>query len=220
MTKPTKSPPDVEACGRDYRTGAFTDRQLAAKYGVTHGAVQKWAKKHGWQKDLAGAVKAATAAKLAKYEVAKVAGDAVASAVAKQLGSEVVATTEAVLAVAEVNTQVVLRHRRDILAARDEAIALLQELGWQRANMADLERLAELVSAEATSPAAAAERMSAFRRAVGLGGRVGNIHKLAETLAKLVPLERRAFGLDEDNGRGGKGSFEDLLTEIHGDLDP
>lgn len=218
MSKPAKKAPDVEACGRDYRTGAFTDRELGAKYGVSHTTVQKWAKKHGWQKDLVGAVKAATAAKLAKHEVSKVAGEAVASAVAKQLGSEVLATTEAVLAVAEVNTQVVLRHRADIRATRDEALELLAELGWQRKNMPELERLAELVAED--SPLTAADRMAAFRRAVGLGGRIVNVNKLAEVLAKLVPLERRAFGLDEDNGKGGKGSFEDLLTEIHGELDP
>lgn len=100
------SAPDREAAGRDYRTGAFTDRELAAKYGVSHTTIQNWAKRQGWTKDLVGSVKAATAAKLAAHEVEKMAGAAVAKVVAKSLGSEVVATTEAVAAVAEVNTRV------------------------------------------------------------------------------------------------------------------
>lgn len=41
---------DWEAVERDYRTGAFTDRQLGTKHGCSHTAIQKRAKVGEWKK--------------------------------------------------------------------------------------------------------------------------------------------------------------------------
>jgi len=43
-----------------YRTDKFTLRELAAKYGVIHQAIQKRATKEGWTKDLAKQIKHGT----------------------------------------------------------------------------------------------------------------------------------------------------------------
>jgi hypothetical protein len=189
---------DWEAIERDYRTGAFTDRELGAKHGLSHTAIQKRAKDHGWQKDLKGAVKRATEAKLLNAEVARVAGDEVAKRVASQVAKALPATTEVVTAMAEVNTEVVLRHRADIRALRDEAIGLLQELGFQRENMPAYQALLESLSEDADSPADIAALRQQWHRAMGVGPRIGSVKALAEVLAKLQPLERVAFGLDDD----------------------
>ena len=193
---------DWEAIERDYRTGAFTDRELGAKHGLSHTAIQKRAKEHGWQKDLKGAVKRATEAKLLNAEVARVAGDEVAKRVATQVAKALPATTEVVTAMAEVNTEVVLRHRGDLRALRDEAIALLMELGFQRENMPAYEALLDTMLDEAGSPADMAAVRQQWQRAMGVGARIGGVKALAEVLAKLQPLERVAFGLDDDEDPG------------------
>lgn len=228
MTTPPKSQRgarpvvDWEAVERDYRTGAFTDRQLGAKHGCSHAAVQKHAKADGWQKDIKGAVKAATQAKLIEAEVSKVASAEVAKRVAKQVANAIPATTEVVAAIAEVNSQVILRHRADLRSARDEALALLAELTWQRDHLPDLEKLAVLVAGDAASPQEATARIKMFSRAVGLGGRVGSVKALAETLAKLIPLEREAFGLREGSNPGDNDprelSDDELMSEVRGFL--
>lgn len=61
-----KAARDWEAIERDYRSGQFTDRELGEKYGITHAAVQKWAKREGWQK--ASAPRRASAPAIAAVE--------------------------------------------------------------------------------------------------------------------------------------------------------
>ena len=97
---------DWNAVERDYRTGKFTLRELASKYGVSHQAVSKQVKNGGWTQDLSLAVRQATESKLFQQVV-----DA---EVAKS--SQAVANT--VMAAAEVNMRVILCHRLDAQRAR------------------------------------------------------------------------------------------------------
>lgn len=98
---------DWDAVERDYRTGKFTLRELASKYGVSHQAVGKRVKSGSWTRDLSLAVKQATESKLFQQVV-----DA---QVAKN--SQAVANT--VMAAAEVNMRVILSHRMDAQRARE-----------------------------------------------------------------------------------------------------
>lgn len=111
---------DWDAVCRDYRTGKFTLRELAAKYGVSHQAVAKRAKEGGWTQDLGDEIRSATNAvlvqKLVNEEVAK-------------SGQEVANT---VVAAAELNAQVIMGHRQAIRDARstlDAAKLKLEEMG-------------------------------------------------------------------------------------------
>ena len=97
---------DWSAVERDYRTGKFTLRELASKYGVSHQAVSKQVKNGGWTQDLSLAVRQATESRLFQQVV-----DA---EVAKS--SQAVADT--VMAAAEVNMRVILTHRMDAQRAR------------------------------------------------------------------------------------------------------
>jgi hypothetical protein len=47
MNTPTKKPVDWESIETAYCAGIIPLRQIAAMHGVTHGAIQKQAKKHG-----------------------------------------------------------------------------------------------------------------------------------------------------------------------------
>lgn len=194
-----RQPVDWEAVERDYRTGSFTDRELGAKYGRSHTAIQKRAREHGWQKDLAGAVKVATAARLAESEVAKVASTEVAKKVAKQVASAIPATTQVVAALAEVNFQVLTRHRTDIKTTRDLAMDMLHELHLGTHSPEELQALFKLATAGASDDDMAAITQS-FRDMMKLHSRVSSVHKLADTLSKLQGLERKAFSLDDDDG--------------------
>lgn len=194
---------DWEAVERDYRTGSFTDRELGAKYGCSHTAVQKHAREGQWQKDLQGAVKAATAAKLAEAEVSKVASEKVAKQVAKQVASAIPATSQVVAALAEVNFQVLTRHRGDIKSTRDLAMDMLHELRLGTHSPEELEGLFRLATEGAGDEDKLAITQS-FRDLMKLHNRVASVHKLSDTLSKLQSLERKAFSLDDaeaDKGR-------------------
>jgi len=52
MAAGTGAPADWERIELDYRAGIKTLRQIADEHGITHGAVNKRAKRDGWERDL------------------------------------------------------------------------------------------------------------------------------------------------------------------------
>ena len=62
---------DWEAIERAYRAGQLSVRALAEKFGVSHPAVSKRAKKEGWQRDLTEQVRAAVKRKVTKAVTTK-----------------------------------------------------------------------------------------------------------------------------------------------------
>ena len=46
------APADWERIELDYRAGVKTLRQIADEHGITHGAINKRAKRDGWERDL------------------------------------------------------------------------------------------------------------------------------------------------------------------------
>lgn len=161
---------DWEAIERDYRTGQFSDQELADKHGnvVSRQAISKRAKVQGWQKDLSREVRQATKAKLIAEQVAeKVAGE-----VAERVAKSGNATVQAVLAAAETNKQVILSHRRDIAKVHGLTMKLVANL-----------------------EAAAAEKDEAKR--LPIGELVLSAQRAGQSLARLQQMERVAFGLDE-----------------------
>lgn len=110
---------DWDAVERDYRTGKFTLRELAAKYELTHSAIGQKARKLGWTADLTQAIRQATNAKL------------IAEVVSKEVSSATQSVSTVVLAAAEINKQIILGHRNQIAqvratveSARDKVLAL------------------------------------------------------------------------------------------------
>lgn len=206
MTETAKPRADWEAIERDFRTTNLSAAELAAKHGdvVTRQAINKRAREKGWQRDLTSAVQAATKAKVIKAEVQRRVDAQVSSEVSTEVSRRLTTTTDVVEVAAELGAAVVMRHRDDIRAARDVAIDLLAELRAVGIHQDELERLFSSITPDMTDE----ELMAARRRLenlLGLGGRVGNIQKLADTLSKLQTLERKAFGLDneDDKPKGG-----------------
>lgn len=198
MTKPTKTPArkrvDWEAIERDYRTGQFSLRELEKKHGAGYAKISKRAKEAGWTKDLGDAVRQATSAAL----IAQVATDRATK------GQQ--ATGDVVLAVAEINKQVILGHRTDIREVRNVAADLLNEI---RAATQQPEQVQALFAAvtEELDPVSRRLISDQFNDFMRVHSRVGSIHKLADTLTKLQTLERKAFDIDtpEPGAPGSKG---------------
>ena len=63
------SKPDWEAIESAYRAGVQSVREIAAQHGITHGAINKRAKRDGWERDLKAKIKAKADALVSKREV-------------------------------------------------------------------------------------------------------------------------------------------------------
>ena len=61
--------PDWERIELDYRAGVKTLRQIADEQGITHGAINKRAKRDGWERDLAAKIQANAEALVSKAAV-------------------------------------------------------------------------------------------------------------------------------------------------------
>jgi stage V sporulation protein SpoVS len=183
IAPPARRRADWEAIERDYRTGQFSDQELADKHGnvVSRQAISKRAKVQGWQKDLSREVRQATKAKLIADQVReKVAGE-----VAERVAKSGNATVQAVLAAAETNKQVILGHRRDIAKVRDITMTLVDAL-----------------------EAAASEKDESKR--LPLGDLVLTAQRAGQSLSRLQQMERVAFGLDEEDDSAGAAGVSKL----------
>lgn len=172
---------DWQAVERDYRTGKFTLRELGAKHGTSHVAIQKRSKKGEWTQDLAQQIRQATNARLVSSLVTK----------------EAEKVTNTVLVAAEVNKEVILGHRGDLRATRDVATGLLAELSEAALLDEHKELIAEVLAGEGADAAGLSRARLAVTRAVSLGTRISSVKSLAEAFTKLQAAERVAFGLDE-----------------------
>jgi hypothetical protein len=164
---------DWPAVQRDYRPGNLTQQELAAKHKLNEATLCRKIKADrakdpsAWPQDLTELVKQATDARLMAELVKGVAKD----------GQEQAKTT--VLAAAELNAQVILRHRgrlEKLNADADHARAKLIELA---AGIADIKEAATYVSALEAS---------------------------ARTAKIVIEAERKAYNLDDDSkdkDRGG-----------------
>lgn len=219
-TKPSKTTPDWEKIENDYRAGVLSQREIAAAHGVSHTAVQKRARRCGWERDLSGKIRAKADALVAKSEVA--------AKVAKASADGNSATDrEVVEANAEAIAQVRLTHRRDIRRARTLAMRLLDELEAMGDTAPALRDLAELLAVETANGGGssadvkeAAKRMELLDAVIALPTRTQTMKMLADTMTKLIGLEREAYSLanakDSDEPGSGLSDLKRLLGEIDG----
>ncbi|SBT10670.1 conserved hypothetical protein [Candidatus Propionivibrio aalborgensis] len=173
---------DWEAIERDYCSGQFTDRQIAARNGTTHATVGNRAKAEKWTKDLSAKIHASARAKLSK------------SLLTKELSkNKKEADRELVEVSSNAVTELILSHRKDIRRSRELSKLMLAEMEAQCENPADFQKLGELLKGDNT-----AEINKLFQRVISLPGRIDGAKKLAETLKLLVSMEREAFNVDDE----------------------
>ena len=177
---------DWEAVERDYRTGRFTLRELELKHGRSASQICRRAQAEGWTQDLRNLVRQATSAAI----IADLAAEAATSAQGN--------TTDTVLAAAQVQRDVILRHRTDAKLARDEARRLLDELSNASKGGEHMRRILE-ASCDRLDDDQARVLVEDLKIVTKLHSRVSSLQKLTDTLQRVHALERRAFGIADDD---------------------
>jgi hypothetical protein len=186
---------DWDSISRDYRTGQFTVRELAAKHGPHFSLIAKMMKKFGVTPDLSAEVRKATNASLMRAVVL----DRLESGVA----------TDAVLAAAEANRLVIEAHRTQLLVLRAVVAGMAAELAAETGM--------QLPPGKSVAEVAQAANLTADEVACLLGAptlvkRAQIAERLATTLARLIPLERQSRNLD--TSRESDASFESVLDRV------
>lgn len=197
---PVKVRTDWEAVERDYRVGKLTLREMAEKHGCTNGRICQVAKEKGWTRgDLKTVVNDATqtllVAKMVDGEVSKV--------------KQGLSTT--ILAAAELNAEIIERHRKRVTTASDVAMRMLEELDSTTTKSDELEALFEKVT-EDLDQASKQSATQQFRNLMRLHSRVGSVQKLMDAIKAAQVLEAQAYGLYE-----GKKPQDDELRNLTDD---
>lgn len=180
-----KAAPDWERIELDYRAGIKTLRQLADEHGITHGAINKRAKRDGWERDLSEKINAKADALVSK------------ALVSNEVSKEArIAEKQVVDANAQAVAEVRLAHRKDIHRARKLTNALLDELERQTDpdTLAMLNELGDMLRAPDNNGVDKLNDL--YQKVISLPERSRTMKTLAESLQKLVDMERVAFGMD------------------------
>ncbi len=178
---------DWDIVEREYRAGQLAVAEIGRQHSVSHTAINKRAKKHGWTRSLAAKVRQAVSDRLVSGEVSEANAQ------------------EAVDIAARRGVEVVRSHRRDIGRGRDVLARLVEELDMVTAHREEIaEEIEAFVEIEAgdsdAAKARAEKRRAAMHRAISLSSRAGAMMSLSSAMKNVVVLERQAFGLDEPGG--------------------
>ncbi|EKN4883255.1 hypothetical protein [Yersinia enterocolitica] len=196
MTKP-----DWEAIESAYRAGLMSIREIASQHGITHGAINKRAKRDDWERDLKAKIKAKADALVSKREVST------------QVSTEK-ALSERILieANAEVIANVRMEHRGDIRRAREITNALFDELGAECADIESLRKLGELMLDPDEN---GRDRLNeVYQSIIALPERVKAVKALSDAMKNLIGLERQAYDIGDDKGDNVVSKLSDLMDSL------
>ncbi|WP_284335425.1 hypothetical protein [Comamonas sp. NoAH] len=190
--KPSPKKPEIdwERIELDYRAGLKTLRQIADEHSISHGAINKRAKRDGWERDLSKKIQSKADALVSKAAVSKEVSKAVR--VAENTLIEANALTQA---------GVRLAHRADIERTRNICIGMILELEQQSVDPSVIAEAAEILRStppEEMTKDKRAKLAEAATKAASLQGRSSVMRSLSESLKVLVALERQAFGIREE----------------------
>ncbi|ORJ47857.1 hypothetical protein B2M27_23840 [Kluyvera intermedia] len=177
------SKPDWEAIESAYRAGVLSVRELAGKYGISHQAISKRAKKDGWERDLKAKVQAKADALVAKREVAR-----------QVATGSTISERQLIEATAEVIATVRMEHRGDIRRARELTNTLFDELAGECGDVAALEQLGELMRRE--DDKGMDKLNDLYHKIISLPSRVKSMKELSDSLKTLIGLEREAYSIE------------------------
>ena len=181
-----KKPVDWDAVAIDIRAGILTDREIGAKHGRSHTSIQKYAAKHGIERDLTARIQQKTKAKVAKAQVAK-----------ESCQERVKLTQEQTIEIAaEAAATIVIKQQGRIGRHLRLSESLLAELESQTIDRALYEQLGELMAAPDEN---GIDRLNElYRKILSTPSRIDSHKKAVETEKTLVALERQAFNLDKE----------------------
>ena len=192
---------DWERIELDYRAGLLTLREMATMQGITHGAINKRAKRDGWARDLSVKIHARAAELVSR---AATVSDQVSSGSleAEQRHVEVGAT--AIM-------QIKLGHQGSSRRGVDLGVQLMAELEAQSADIEALKQLGELVARP--DPKTGQDSLNeAYRKVTSLAGRAGTYKIIVDGLRIAIALQRQAF--DMETAVNTEGSLADRLRAL------
>lgn len=178
-----KLTPDWERIELDYRAGVKTLRQIAEEHGITHGAINKRAKRDGWARDLSAKITAKAEELVSKA--------AVSSPVSRPSATE----REVVAANAQIQADAVLLQRDDVRRGRSLVMALFEELEHETAHRDLYLQLGEMM--QSPDDAGADKLNELYRKVISLPQRIDGARKLSESLRIQIELERKVLNIDE-----------------------
>ena len=180
MSKKNDKPEcDWEEIERLYRADLRTNAQLARDFGIHATTITRRAKKHAWKRDLKQRIKERANALVQERAVKKLESD-----------------DQTIEENAQLTANVRLSHRQDIGDARSIAMTLLDDLKAQ-IGTDNRARLEDLFIAALKANAIDESALEAYERVTSLSNHVRVMKDLADTMTKLVTLERQAYGLDD-----------------------
>lgn len=193
--------PDWEAIESAYRAGLLSIREIAAQHGITHGAINKRAKRDGWERDLSAKIKNKADSLVSKKEVST------------QVSSEKVLNERILIeANAEVIANIRMEHRGDIRKARNIANALFEELGAECADIELFKKLGELL---ANPDQNGRDKLNeVYIAVISMPERVKSMKALSETLKNLIALERQAYNIDDTPKDNSVSQLSDLMDKL------
>lgn len=179
---------DWEAAELDFQRG-MTVSQVSRKHGFPdHSLVSRHMKKNG-------VVQGKLPEVLSKTKEALLAESARGHGETRTTATSVTAFTreEVIEAAVRTNVEVVIGHRSDIRLARNLFLTLATQLQEACDNRAELEKAIE----EDTVQDATAVRRAKMLKAIALPAHAAMLRDLSTTLKNIIPLERQAFGLED-----------------------
>lgn len=183
---------DWDAVERDYRTGRFTNRELAVKHEVSHTAISKRAKDGEWVQDLSDHIRQATNAKLTQ------------ALVSSEVSSEFRKVSTAIDLAAEVNAQIVSKHRAGLCRITAIKDKLLDQIEQAVVLMPELAEVIDMVRSEDERGADKAN--DALRKAMARSGLVDDLKKLSEIDERVRKGEREAFNIESSQQEDAPGA--------------
>lgn len=192
---------DWEQIERDYRADVLSIAQIARESGAPSSTIRARAKRNGWVRDLS------TRIKMRADEFVN--QDAIKNAITTIKDNEELTVDEN----ARLTAGVRLSHRKDIQRARHATNELLTEIESMigETNRHRLDGLLLLLMEEGIVDGDDWRAQEAYKRATSLSSAVGNMQKLADTMVKLVGLERQAWNLDDLDSK----THDPLETLLH-----
>ncbi|WP_202612568.1 hypothetical protein [Proteus sp. G2626] len=193
--------PDWEAIESAYRAGVMSLREIASQHDITHGAINKRAKKEGWERNLKEKINQKAEALVSKREVST-----------KVSTEKTISERILIEANAEVIANVRMEHRGDIRRARELTNNLFDELSAECADVPALSKLGDLMFNPDDNGRDKLNEI--YHSIISLPERVKSAKALSETLKNLVGLERQAYGLDDVQPNKTASQLSELMDDL------
>lgn len=192
---------DWDHIEREYRADVVSIAQIARENGVASSTIRSRAKSLGWVRDLNARIKM----KADEF----VNQDAIKNAIVGIKASEEQTVDEN----ARLTAAVRLSHRKDIARARNATMTLLGDLeammGVQ--GQARLGQLLNVLVDNGEIEEGDWMAIQAYKKITGLSNQIAGMHKLADTMTKMIALERQAWNLDSLDDK----THDPLETLLH-----